>query len=199
MYLKSITLENFRKFQGENNRVEFIDAKDYMKDAQNGINIAPKTTIIVGKNNTGKTTVIEALGKLINTSGFKASDFNFNYLNKMLNSYTKDYLNGSNVEVPNLEFKIVIGIINTEDDYLTNIIPFMTLDDAGKSEVDIIIKYEIKDKELFIKDMKKFIKKDYKDQRFDRFLELINETEFEILYYNLNEEKKNDFSLKKLI
>ncbi|MGB8454031.1 MAG: hypothetical protein WCD89_17100 [Anaerocolumna sp.] len=47
MYLKSVSLENFRKFRDKNNIIEFVGAEDYKKDIN--INIAPKTTLIIGK------------------------------------------------------------------------------------------------------------------------------------------------------
>lgn len=61
MYLKSIIIENFRKFRNSGNKIEFINAEDYKK----GVEIASKTTLIIGKNNSGKTTVIEALRKIL--------------------------------------------------------------------------------------------------------------------------------------
>jgi len=197
MYLKSISLENFRKFRDKDNVIEFIDGKDYKKNTD--INIAPNTTIIIGKNNSGKTTVIEALNKLINDSTFKATDFNFSYLKELLELYKDDYLDSEDIKLPFFKFVVTVGIDNSEDDLLTNIIPFMSLDDTTKSEVDIVVRWEIKDRELFIKDLKSFNKKDFKNQRFDRFLEVINKTDFEMSYYNSNNEKRQNFSLKKLI
>lgn len=194
MFLKSVAIENFRKFRNKDNIIEFIDGDNYIKDA----NIAPKTTLIVGKNNSGKTTIIEALDKLANNSTFKATDFNIGYLKELLRLYTNEYLEGENIKLPFLKFVIKVGIDNNEDDFLTNIIPFMSLEDAYKSEVDIIIRWEIKDKELFVKDLKIFNKKNFKGQQFDRFLELINKTDFEISYYNSNGERKN-FILRKMI
>ncbi len=48
------------------------------KKKKKEINIAPTTTLIVGKNNCGKTTIIKALDNLINNKdAFKANDFNF--------------------------------------------------------------------------------------------------------------------------
>lgn len=197
MYLKSVSIENFRKFRDKDNVIRFIDAKDYKKNTE--INIAPITTLIVGKNNSGKTTVIEALNKLINDSTFKSTDLNFSYLKELLEIYKDENLDNEAIKLPFLRFVITIGIDNNEDDFLTNIIPFMSLEDTYKSEVDIIVRWEIKDRELFIKELKTFNKKDFKGQRFDRFLELINKTDFEISYYNSNHEKIKNFVLKKMM
>lgn len=197
MYLKSILLENFRKFRDKDNRIEFINAEDYKKDSE--INIAPKTTLIIGKNNCGKTTVIEALNKLIKGIPFRSTDFNFNYLKELLELYTDEYLDTDNIKLPELKFIITVGIDNNKEDLLTNIIPFMSLEDAKKSEIEITIIWAIKDSELFIKDLKKFNQKDFKSQRFDRFLDLIDKSDFEVSYFNSNNEKRKNFSLNSLI
>lgn len=200
MYLKSISLENFRKFRTENNIIGFVDAKDYKRDES--VNIAPKTTLIVGKNNSGKTTIIEALKKLVNHSGFCATDFNFDYLKELLGLYTLEYVDSDKIkEIPTLKFVVTIEIDNNKDDLLTNIIPFMTIGDVKASEVQIIAKWTAKNSELFISSVKKFILSadQYKSQKFDRFLDLINENEFNLSYYNFNNEKRDNFSLRKLI
>lgn len=197
MYLKSVSLENFRKFRNKNNIIEFVSTEDYKKDSK--INIAPKATLIIGKNNSGKTTVIDALDKLINNIAFKATDFNFDYIKELLNLYTIEYFNKENITLPSLKFVVTIGINNGKEDILTNIIPFMSLENTEKSEIDIIIERAIKDRELFIKAVKEFINKDFKTEKFDKFLELIDNTDFEITYYNSNRDIKKSFSLKKLI
>ena len=69
MNLKKFKLTNLRKFTENNNEI------NYGED----VNIAPKTTLIIGQNNGGKTTVIEALKRVINGIDLKAEDFNFDY------------------------------------------------------------------------------------------------------------------------
>ena len=63
MYLKKLSIENFRKFREHNNTIQFAASKDYQ--AEECLNIAPKTTLLVGKNNSGKTTIIEVLRRLL--------------------------------------------------------------------------------------------------------------------------------------
>ena len=127
MYLKSVQMTNFRKFGTESNTLEFVDAESYqtqLKD-EGKINVAPTTTLIVGKNNSGKSTVIQALIKLIKSNKFISSDFNFKYLKELLSSYATDKDN-----TPSIEFKIVIGIDKNNKDLITNLIPFFTLDNV---------------------------------------------------------------------
>ena len=105
MYLKSVQMTNFRKFGTESNTVEFVDAESYqtqLKD-EGKINVAPTTTLIVGKNNSGKSTVIQALIKLIKYNKFTSSDFNFQYLKQLLASYSSDKDN-----TPSIDFKIIL-------------------------------------------------------------------------------------------
>lgn len=200
MYLKKFTLENFRKFRTKNNEVYFVAAKDYVEDEK--VNIAPKTTLIIGKNNSGKTTIIEGLKKLVSGMFFRAADFNLDYLKELLEIYTIKYLEEIDIkEVPILKFILTVEIDNNEKDLLTNIIPFMSVGDVKDSEVQIIIQWAPKNEELFWKSIKQFvlIGEAYKSQRFDKFLELIDENEFCYYFFNSNMEKRENFSLKRLI
>ena len=40
----------------------------------------------------GKTTIITALDKIVNNQKFNANDFNFIYLNRLLNMYKRNHL-----------------------------------------------------------------------------------------------------------
>ncbi|MDR2879623.1 MAG: ATP-binding protein, partial [Fusobacteriales bacterium] len=200
MYLKKIVLENFRKFQNEDNVVKFIEAENYMKDKEKEtINIAPKTTIIVGKNNTGKSTIIEALRKLIKEPNFKFSDFNFGYLKKILDSYVGKDFKEEEIELPYLKFIITIGVSNSNEDLLTNIVSFMSIDDVDKSEVDIIIKWEVEDKDIFVKDLEDILQEEPENRKFEKFIKLIEKPYFKIFYYNSNDVKIKEFPLKNLM
>jgi predicted ATP-dependent endonuclease of OLD family len=200
VYLKSFKINNFRKFRTEDNTVDFVDGNDY-KDCK----IAEKTTLIIGKNNSGKTSIIEALKCLINQSKFCATDFNFDYLKGLMEAYTINYLNSEDEEikeVPTLSFILSIIIDNSKEDLLTNIIPFMTIGDTMDSEIEIIAKWIPKDSQMFLNEVKKFVGLyDTKNKafKFDKFLELINKSEFVLVYYNTNNEKRDNFSLRNLI
>ncbi|HFU3958289.1 TPA: AAA family ATPase, partial [Streptococcus suis] len=71
MYLKSVRIKNFRKFRESKNIISFVPAADFneeqgdINEKNEVIDIASKTTLIVGKNNSGKTTIVTALKKLI--------------------------------------------------------------------------------------------------------------------------------------
>lgn len=189
MYLKKIKINNFRKFGIDNNVIEFVDAENYRKQKEKAvINIAPTTTLIVGKNNSGKTTVTKALEKLIIDNKFEANDFNFNFLRDKLLDYQNDSENHFNsVDPPFLEFKLTIGIEDSSKDLVTNLVPFMTLNDVDNSELDIHIKYELVERENFNTGVTELLDEGIVDKisRFKKFVELIsNSIDFKIKYYN---------------
>ena len=134
MYLKSLEIKNFRKFGDKNNIVEFINSQDISEN--NEINIAQNTTLIIGKNNSGKTTIIEALDTLVNDK-FLASDFNFFYLKKLFESYKNEKENN---KFPEIEFKLIINLEKNENDDITNLVPLMTLEDLDDTEIELKIK-----------------------------------------------------------
>ncbi|MDQ2088048.1 AAA family ATPase [Herbivorax sp. ANBcel31] len=213
MYLKSLKIKNFRKFGEVNNKIEFVDAKCYheQKDSKN-INVAPTTTLIVGKNNCGKTTIVKLLEKLIINKSFKSNDFNFLYLKKVLKNYKEAKESGKSLEKiksPYLEFNICIGIEDNKTDLITNLIPFLSLDDIEKTELGIIVKYELEEEEAFkikvlgmIENISQSSAKE--EEYFDiilfrEFLDLIDNSNFKIYYYDSNGNKVDKFNIDNLI
>lgn len=205
MYLKKLQLNNFRKFSDKNNIVEFVDTEiDQNQNEGGNIDISSITTLIVGKNNSGKTTITKALEKLIKGNNFEANDFNFSYLKKKLNDYEKQIrdervkedgnINSINVKPPLIEFKLTIGIQDVNNDLVTNLVPFMTLDNVDKSELEITVKYELAEKETFQHDVILLFSEGKTDEekrelndtnRFRKFLELIeHSTDFKTRYYS---------------
>ena len=147
MYLKKLFKNNYRKFSTNDNLIEFVDAEAY-ENTNNitNFNIATTTTLIVGKNNAGKTTIIHALNKIVNDPHIASSDFNYYYLKKIFNAYKQ----GNYSESPMITFEITVGLDKGLDDYVTNIAPFMVLEDIDASEIVVIVAFEIKDEVLFI-------------------------------------------------
>lgn len=174
MYLKRLKIKNFRKFGDENNFVEFVDSKDGLQTDR--INVSTATTLIVGKNNSGKTTITKALTKLIDSNRFEANDFNFSYLNKLLEEYRSDTFEN----FPTLEFEMIIGLDESDEnqDLITNIVPFMNIEDIESKDPKINIKCELKETTEFIEKVKKIIE-DYRDQdiRFQKYLSLIDKVD----------------------
>lgn len=201
MYLKSLRISNFRKFGTNNNVIEFVDAQGYEKyKCSEKFNIATTTTLIVGKNNVGKTTVIEVLDKLINRErAFKATDFNFIYLRELLSTYLLEVGELDKVKLPCMEFIVEIGLDKGNDDLITNIIPIMLLEDVEKGKLDIKIRYEVREAEELRKEIENLFAQQYpRDLLFNKFLELLDKTPYVVNYYNKNNQQV-DFKLKDLI
>jgi len=198
MYLKNIKIKNFRKFGEESNLIEFVSQKDAL--STDDINIAKATTLIVGKNNSGKTTITEALVKLIDKKAFNENDYNFVYLNNLLEQYKLDNYDS----LPKFEFELVIGLEESDDenDLVTNIVPFLDIENVEKKDFKIMIKYIIEEEPILQEEIKKIIEK-YKDDDyvlFQKYLECIGKTKKTIRYYNENGELiKEKFKLKNLI
>ena len=198
MYLKSLKIKNFRKFGNENNFVEFVDSKEGLQT--DTINIATATTLIVGKNNSGKTTITKALTKLIDSNRFEANDFNFAYLNKLFEEYISDIFE----KFPTLEFEMIIGLDESAEnqDLITNIVPFMNIEDIESKDFKIKMSYELTETTEFIEKVKKIIQ-DYPDPylRFQKYIKLIDEVEKKLNYHDSNDEiiEKNKFKLSDLV
>jgi len=188
MHLRSIGITNFRKFGNKNNVVEFVGAKNTSLTGENK-NIATSTTLIVGKNNSGKTTITTALEKLVNEKKFLANDFNFIYLNNLLIEYSKNKFE----KFPFLEFKVEVGVdFNSNRDLVTNIVPFMKIGSiqSGKGETcfQIILKYELKESIKFKENVKELISKNKdKTSLFRKYIEIVNNAEFKMNYYDSEE------------
>lgn len=205
MYLKSLTVTNFRKFENENNTVHFVASNDSEiegSDSSSSNNVASATTLIVGKNNSGKTTVTKALDKLLNDSNkVVGNDFNFFYLNRLL----KEYILSSEIkETPILLFKLSVCVDVSSEVLVTNVRDFMDIDSdsTGVKELTISIKYQIKEVEIFKEKLIKILDKKYPSKLlFNKFLELINNTDFKVIYYDLHgsEVKNKNFKISSLI
>ncbi len=167
MYLKKIQMKNFRKYREENNTFTFVSAEGIKVNdkcagkedvLKKDIDVASATTLIVGKNNTGKTSVIQALLKIINNNEnykLQVKDINFYYLRECFQHYLGSYRKSSedkeavSFQPPVIEFIITVAFEENSDDMITNLIPFMLLRDIEHEEIEIIIKYEISEMKLF--------------------------------------------------
>ena len=190
MYLKSLEIKNFRKFGDKNNIVEFINSQDISEN--NEINIAQNTTLIIGKNNSGKTTIIEALDILVNNK-FSASDFNFFYLKKLFESYKNK---NQNNQFPEIEFKLIINLEKNENDDITNLVPLMTLEDLDDTEIELKIKIVLKESQEFLGIMNKEISE---PENFLKIIEQMNKIGYETRFYRNDDIEIENFKLDKLI
>jgi len=203
MHLKSLQIINYRKFITENNIVEFVASSGDFSTASSHNSVAASTTLIVGRNNAGKTTVVNALHKLINeASATSGKDFNFKYLGVLL----EEHVQRETDNLPFLEFNIVVGVNKIRNDLLSNLSPFISIGDIApvtdEIDVSIKVKYEITEDTQFRDDLKQLIDRYSQDKNllYRKFLEFIDKTEFTKNYYGLDGAKiKGRFKLSDLI
>ncbi len=190
MYLKSFKLCNFRKFGDKENTINFVSSrKSFIKNDE--VNLASGTTLIIGKNNSGKTTITKALDIILNHNcKFKSADFNFLYLNSLF----RDYKNQNFKVFPTMCFEFIISIDNEEEDLFTNFQFLMNIENClkGNMEMKIILKYEVKEENEFKEKFKALMDRKNDKIHFYDFLDLIDEIEFSRIYYDEGGSKIDD-------
>ena len=134
MYLKSLSIKNYRKYGEEVQVINFAHSKwpemSGYEEEPKKINITEKyisknSSLIVGKNNSGKSTIIKLLNTLQNSksgsrSVFKYTDFNLKILSDW---YHENIDNKSQEEIesidkfhfPKLEFQLILGMDDGND------------------------------------------------------------------------------------
>lgn len=179
MYLKSLSIKNYRKYGEEVQVINFAHSKwpemSGYEEEPKKINITEKyisknSSLIVGKNNSGKSTIIKLLNTLQNSKSgsrsiFKYTDFNLKILSDW---YHENIDNKSQEEIesidkfhfPKLEFQLILGIddgndlISSFEDILvvSGIKTVETQENQENqdiAEVTIDIKYEVADEKSF--------------------------------------------------
>lgn len=208
MYLKKFKLINFRKFAENENEIEFTDSQGIKKADDGSINIASTTTLLVGKNNSGKTTVFEALDKLVNGNSdsnskpkFTFDDFNYEYIKKLVEEYGNDKYD----VLPSIEFVLTIGLDKGKDDLIVNLGHFIPIG-YDPDEIKIFAKNEVVESEIFKEQVKNEINsevytEDNKTDCFYKLSKIINENLFsyKLKYYDENGNEIKKFKLSNLI
>lgn len=182
MYLKSISIKNYRKFGEELQKIEFAhdhwQGKGEDSEEQTEKYISKSSTLMVGKNNSGKTTVLSLLKILKNTkcnmsNVFNYTDFNLNYLRNWYDEYifskSADKIKSILEEaLPFLEFNLEIGI-DDEDDVIGKFEDILILGDISAEDsechtedvamVNIRIRYEVNNKTKLLELLSNLVEK----------------------------------------
>ena len=238
MYLKSLSIKNYRKYGKEVQTINFAHSKwpeipgDEHKLEKINITeeyISKSSSLIVGKNNSGKSTIVKLLSTLQNSksgsrSVFKHTDFNLKILSDW---YHENIDNKSEEEIksidkshfPKLEFQLILGIddgndlISSFEDILilSGIETVETHENQEIAEVTIDVKYEVVDEVAFLEDLVK-IKTSYsndsqqydelykKELQYRQFLALFSSNYFVLNFYPIGrEEPAKEFSLSSLL
>ena len=127
-------------------KIEKIKVENFRSLKNFEIDLEETMSLIVGKNNTGKTSVIEILNKFINKSGsIESDDFNIDYVKEL----EKNIIDES-YEFITQGIKMKIFIAYNEKDNLSNISNLLTTLDPENNYIIIDIEY-ILNEENFIK------------------------------------------------
>jgi GTPase SAR1 family protein len=216
MYLKRFIIENFRKYGTHDNTVSFA--------ANKKASSLISSTLVIGQNNAGKTSIVAALKKGSGEESFGISDFNFDYLYSIIDYFYAnkmdvkailidgaDYGNNKRSELleklsPYMKFGYEFQVDSINEDsteLLTNIAPIIKneLDEDGV--VRAYIKYELKEQFKFIQELcNQFYDKELSEETFDDFVEFLDKGNyFETnIYTDTNcTEKVDNFSINSLI
>ncbi len=182
MYLESLTIKNFRKFRNNNNTIYFVDSKAIKVDEKGNETslIAPSSTLIIGKNNTGKTTIVRALNVVSEKKRPSAHDFNMDYLRGIIAAY-ESKLEGKygvdGLETPNLEFKLTVRVNIAElegvrSDIVNNLYQFVPISSETPDLVSIIVRCQIKEEVSFRNQLVDIINADYSKLKDEKLIPL---------------------------
>lgn len=220
VHLESITIKNYRKFRSADNKICFVKPEPIASSGQEKSVVAPSTTLIIGKNNAGKTTVVNALKMLCHNEQPSASDFNISYLNELFNQYKEAFKSNNDtrfedLETPNLEFTLKIKVDFSDQDLMTHISPFVSIGepDDGQSVVSvrIVVKIVLADDPAFKNKVSNIFEgaaSQSREESFGKFYALlskesrVNQTDrplYQIMFLDCNDEVTDKFSLKSLI
>lgn len=126
-----------------------------------------------------------------------ANDFNYRYLQEYLADY--DICNPP-LGAPYIEFVLTIGLEEDSNDRISNLIPFMLVEDIKDSELDICIRYEVEDFVYFQSEMKELYSEGKDENAFSKFINLLHNTDYVLQYYDKNMNKIDvDFKLSNLM
>ena len=237
MYLKSLSIKNYRKYGEEVQVINFAHSKwpemSGDEDEMQKLNITEEyisksSSLIVGKNNSGKSTIVKLLNTLQNSKSgsrsiFKHTDFNLKILSdwyheNIVNKSEEEIKNIDKSHFPKLELQLILGIddgndlISSFEDILilSGIETVETHENQEISEVTIDVKYEVVDEVAFLEDLVK-IKTSYfndsqqydelykKELQYRQFLALFSSNYFVLNFYPIGrEEPAKEFSLSSL-
>jgi putative ATP-dependent endonuclease of OLD family len=209
MYLKSLEITNFRKFGTKNNKIEFVqsDYKKTLSESSDQLNpqsfVARATTLIIGKNNSGKTTVTKALKLVIDNEKIIGATFNLTYVNKLFDRYTNIFTNYidedlnevhkkefEKVQLPKMHFNLIIGLNDDPKSYsvqnLSKIIPVVY--NKIKKEVALNVAFLVAEDEQYKKQVYKIFANAAEKNipvKFNDFLKVITATKFSKHLYDI--------------
>lgn len=215
MYLESIKITNYRKFGRNNNLINFVMPSEMEPDKDASI-IAPSSTLIIGKNNAGKTTIANAIKFICEAPQPTATDFNIYYLNDLFKQYLSVYssdkpLTAENCQIPEIEFSLNVMIQVNKSDLINNISKFLPINskDGELRNATIKIIVSISEVEYYLNSVAEILKENKTEkEKMTLFIRLLNGEDvytknekklYKHNYFGINDAPVNGFALRSLI
>ncbi|EOT40433.1 AAA family ATPase [Enterococcus columbae] len=215
MYLKSLSVRNYRKYgdSGENIFFAHSSCKENIKEY-----LSNNSTLIVGANNSGKSTIITLLSKLEklksgSRSVFAPNDFNYQYIKSWFdNNVYKAAINEQSLNIeatPEIEFILTIGVEDKNENIYANFFDVLVINENTNLEnmdIKIKFKYELVDEKAFKNNLDKLVlksakakEKKGKQEFFREFVKLLNGDHYALnVYPDGSDTKVKNFSLSSL-
>lgn len=190
MHLSKIHIRNYRLFENTE------------------LDVDKNMTLIVGRNNTAKTSLFECLKTVLNMKPISFYDYPLGKRKKLIKSFT-DFVNNKktfhdlcqSLELFSIEF-YVDYFENGNDDLLGELEPFIIEVDSSITTALICVKYELKQNEEYIRNLfreKNFSKKNLMSQ--NDVLDVLTKKYVDFFEFNVfavNPKNKDDKQLKTL-
>ena len=181
-------------------KLKKIEVKNYriLKDFK--LDLKDNTTLIIGKNNTGKTSVLTIMDKLLNQGkkNFKWDDFNIEFQNKIYEKITtRDFqVLEENRKINEYGIRLTLFIEYTKEDFYGNIQDFMM--DLDEDNNYIIVEFNYNCKEDNLRELSiEFNKKNKGDKNnFTKFMRKNSEKYFNLEMYALKYNKSTNSYLE---
>jgi putative ATP-dependent endonuclease of OLD family len=216
MQLNSFKIHNFRKFREQDNVVHFVNSQTITSveptEEENSL-IGSSGTLIIGKNNAGKTTIANALMFICAKQKPVSSDFNIDYLRDLLQTYISAKDAGESFDelnTPSLEFVIQVKVNFEENgDVVNNLYQFVPISTPTSDLINIKIKYQVKEEQELINNITTILNIEYQNiddsrvifnNRLIAFREILNldTTDFDIIYLTSSNDEVKSPNLEKL-
>lgn len=204
MYLESLKIINYRRFGEKDNIVYFVNPKKIShsreKNSTKQSLISPSTTLIIGKNNAGKTTITNALIFITDKQKKwpKSSDFNVYYLKNLIKTYKIAHENKEKsdvIQLPKLEF--IVKVNYSAEDLTTNISGIsINSNDSSEGSIEKKVTYEPKEAVSFNEGIKAIFEETEKSDGdasskdhllLEKLCDLLDNCEYKITYINVKD------------
>lgn len=190
-------------------KITSVEIKNFRLLSSNAIDLADKVTLIVGRNNSGKTSVVEIFNKFLSQGKglFKFDDFSigchkgFDEAQKLYKKHLKLKKNGTDDEALRASEKsykeklpkiqLIINIEYTASDDLAALSNFIMDLDPKRNDAQILCEYSVINPERFLAEYEKLAKKF--DNSIIKYLKKYYKTIYKEKYYSVDSVNPDNF------